>query len=815
MTVVNKAGSETRYTLQGINAGNAPTRGYAIENVGSVTSPDLAHYAGHVYGDTYSVDEMMRGAAVDPDTNYPTTEALYLFESPKANETFVIIKGEFNGVVGYHRLNLWDRKTETYYDITRNYHYIVSVNKIATAGYRTAQEAIAARASNRDVNYDIIVTDPYSHDIVSNGEQYLAVSNSALRIYQTGAMSNVVAAVLNYTVPNPGENTWSTGSITPKGTGLTIVGANNGTKLDLPLSDMKNREIKVNLASGFTSGSLEIRIGDLAKVIAITKSDNLPAVADEMEFDDCVVGDRTNSGSMRSSIRFTDESGMYQDKDNFNNIYTGSTGKLYALVSANIGYRNSVSERDGEFFVASAEDAGRTRIIFHQEKLDVYTQLVQIRPYTYVGTFHRAEETAERIIRIKPAKIDPKAVWIALVVVGQDFIELDTNDSPDPGIHKQYPYGYDENDPDNQAKWDAPQWKDAASIEANCQFKAEEKGKSVVSGTGDLIYFRVGMKSKLPGGATGKPRYGLIALIHSGGNHLIYVRQGEAADYLMRTQDPVTAGGTLMNTRPKAKQIIPFNLTVPDDKRNEKYYDIPVNGGAWTDYPSKGGYFLQGLSRRAYFPVGTATSVSWKPASESQAGKGEVCPPGYRRPEDGGAPNDGFVDGSEIRQSFWLNPKNGQASSSYDNMLRGYIADGYFDRRVMRVPNTKGHSNEGVADIYQSETITVDGAQKTFTIPTLVDEGAEIGYAGMLVYNPNNYASIFIPGNGSRSGQVRGGEVVGTGAQSNLWSSSYALTSQIWYLATGYYFSVFVFDNYRSVPGYEGFSIRCVKDVSD
>ena len=105
----------------------------------------------------------------------------------------------------------------------------------------------------------------------------------------------------------------------------------------------------------------------------------------------------------------------------------------------------------------------------------------------------------------------------------------------------------------------------------------------------------------------------------------------------------------------------------------------------------------------------------------------------------------------------------------------------------------------------------------------MVGKGAEVAFAGMLLYNPYTYASVFVPGTGSRFGQfsfgaLEEGRLIGTGAQSNLWTSTISGGS-MWYLATGYYLSSsgsgssFVFDNYQSIPGMEGFSVRCVRDI--
>lgn len=815
VTVDIKSG-DTKYKLLGANLSHVASKGYVFrEMAGSQADYGIGNYAGIVSGDTYSTDMMLSESA-----DGMTTPPLYVFDTPKGNEPSIIVKGNCDGVVGYIRLALWDSGKE-YYDITRNHQYIVNIKSISIAGYRTAEEAIANAPSNDLVGVDITVTDPSAHDIVSNGAQYLGVSNSSLIIYNGGVVDNLLATVCTYTCSGDWVKNGYKGIITATGEGLALADGSKENQFELSTVDQATQNINIKCDKDFQTGTVTLHIGNLSKMIHIEKRDSLSATPDELLFEGVTVGDQKESG-VRDEIQFSDESGKYNLQKQQGNLFFSNTGRLYVLVSANVGYGTNLRKRTGEFYIASSEDDGRTKVAFTQKKLDVYSELAQIRPYTFVGTFHRADETAERIIRIKTTdKVGSK--WKAIVVVGQDFIELDGNPSPDDGITR-YAYGVENIDNPNAGTKDNAKWTAAADVETYCQFSNDEHGKVLISGEvtkeTPCIYFRVGMKSELPGGATGKPRYGLIALLHATGTHMIYVRQGEADDYLLRPSDPITGGDAVGQSRIKAVKISPFNLTLEKSLRDvpTKYFDF-LNGekADFTDYPSQGGYFFQGYPSRAYYPIGTATEVSWQNTSKDKAK--DIFPDNYRLPKDGVDNNSGAVIGSEMRQSFWLNPSNGREKSSYDNMLRGYIADGYYDRRPMRIPNTQNHQNEGANNIYTSET--VDGS--IYKIPTLVGEGAEIGYAGMLLYNPYNFASIFIPANGSRFGSLENmswGQVVGTGAESNLWSGTY-LNSNAWYLATGYY-SVpdaswtsyswkFVFDNYNSSVN-EAFSLRCVKD---
>lgn len=788
VTVKNKS-ANPHYEMQGSNLGNAPTQGTVFANIKDIST--IAHYAGPVSAGDYSVDHMMRGVSDDKST----TEPLYMFESPETNETFVIIKGVYDGVTGYHRLNLWNRTDKKFLQIKRNYQYIINIGKIVTCGYSTASEAIKNPASNRDIDYEIDVVDPSSHDIISNGEQYLGVSNSALIIYKTGDLNGIVATKISYTT----SPDWTSGTITAIGEGLTLSKTNSKSQ-PMNSGPIKDLEIKINCSPAFQSGSLVLHIGDLAKVITITRNSNLSAIPEEMEFKNLIVGDCSESGAMKSYIRFSGESSIYGKHET--DIFTSSTGDLYTLVSANVGYRD-LKERDGEFYVSSARDGGRTKVTFHQNKLNVYDDLAQIEPFTYIGTFHRWNQTAERIIRIKTINTDANSHWTAIVIAGDDFIEMDTERSPDTGI-TMYPYGCD--NIENPTDIDHANWTTDDEIEANCQLS---DGKIRVSGSGVNIYFRVGLKSKLSGAAA-QPRYGLIAVIHKGGNHLIYVRQGEEADYVMRPTDPMP--NILATNRPDAVKISPYNLTVPDDKKVLKFYDVPQNGGVWTDYPSQGGYLFMGTSRRAYAAVGaTKNDINWNLNKEWPLV--EICPSGFRRPNDGVHGNTGIIEGSEMRQSFWLNPQIGVANSNLSNIIRGYIADGYFDRHPMRIPNTQGRTNEGEMNIFES--ITTGG--KRYKVPSLVGDGAYAGYAGALIYNPFNYASIFCPATGYRD--FMGGRLMSTGINISLWSSTSATASNIpvnmYYIAIGYVpgkGEQYIFDNYSSTANQNAFSLRGVKE---
>lgn len=119
---------------------------------------------------------------LNPD-NSDETLPLYAYESLKGNETFVVVKGTYNGTDGYYRINmvLPDKKEEVL-PLLRNYYYRITITRVHKTGYATAQEVIDNPVEN-GVETTIEVVDPYSHEVISDGTHYLGVSNSEYWIY--------------------------------------------------------------------------------------------------------------------------------------------------------------------------------------------------------------------------------------------------------------------------------------------------------------------------------------------------------------------------------------------------------------------------------------------------------------------------------------------------------------------------------------------------------------------------------------------------------------------------------------------------------
>ena len=353
-----------------------------------------------------------------------------------------------------------------------------------------------------------------------------------------------------------------------------------------------------------------------------------------------------------------------------------------------------------------------------------------------------------------------------------------------------------------------------------------------VTGSGTAINFRIGIRAcalveghNAPASATAAPRYGQVIVTHNNNatTHIIWVRQGEAADFIMRPPthpsggDPMTVAGIGITNenRNAARRISPYNLTAQTLNQSvgtRAQQTDPVwlanaanNRSRFTQYPTQTGAFWQwgqtGVTiRRAWSPIG-APVAGWSNvdmpnfwgAPQNHHILHEVCPPGYRRPADGtltanmeitniGAAN---MRLSELRQSLFLNPQNNTASS-VTNSVWGYYADGFFDRRT--ITNLTG------------------GVPTAATAHTVDWNTTNIAHRGTLFFNPASGASVFLPAAGGRSGIGALGNV---GTVGYFWSS----TASVWALPTASYLLLqsgnsHVLHAYRRA----GFSVRCVAE---
>lgn len=449
-------------------------------------------------------------------------------------------------------------------------------------------------------------------------------------------------------------------------------------------------------------------------------------------------------------------------------------------------YSAGTTPRTGTFAVR-AGNITKTIRVTQFPPTDMITDEV-VAANSYIGAFWKADQTGERLINI--ASVPDVGDWTAIVAEGEEWIHLDTRMTTDPNVG--WRSGADES---AVANGNDPGFDETHIVGGNLK---------CVEGTVDSsdpgIYFRIGLNSAHTGPAPA--RYGVVLLSYA--NHTkmqrIWIRQGEDADYLFGYDDPVSGE---ISRRTTTVPISPYNLTAETLNAQAGLNGAGPNPGIFTDYPSQVGAYWQWASadnpRYAWDPY-SLSAPGWSLAYEeglwsALKAEHETCPEGYRRPSDG--PIDAYVGvganfdytpeallQSEIRQSLLVAP----TSSSWwpftynTNYVRGYYADGFFDRRAVT---------------YDSRT-WIDGVSIG---------NRNIANTGGLFYNQKTGASLFIPMVGRREGDVNFDVVdADTGAITNpstldeyYWSATAQRSGAAW-----------GFVGYPMMSC--GLAIRCVKD---
>ena len=345
----------------------------------------------------------------------------------------------------------------------------------------------------------------------------------------------------------------------------------------------------------------------------------------------------------------------------------------------------------------------------------------------FVGAFWRNDQEGERLIRIPHG-----SGWTA--IASHDWIMLDTEESADENV------------------WNLPDQPQPANMSLDVNdllHRLPATAGGIVRGNGE-IYFRIGMRSRLPQGAM--PRYGQGILTHNNNrySHIIWIRQGEIADYLM---EDVGDGA-----RPYAVRFSPFNLT------GASFGVVGYRGGIPAAYPSRAGAFwtwagLTSVPPTAFAPIGgfglsiIPTNLSWFNALSAVH---ESCPPGYRRPDTD----------NEFRQSLISNLTPHVATNAQilaTNMTWGYYADGWFDRH--------GRTAAPAGGLFQvrpaSSTVHGTGTQVA----------QNVAYIGRLFFNPRTNASLFFPATGTFRGGDNQGDLAHPAMGATYWGGQPAEAS--------------------------------------
>ena len=367
------------FVLESISLYNAPVAGYVFPEMDESKTLLRYNYAENLI-QTWNGESK-------------TTGDILCYEAPmQADVTadkkpFVILKGKYDGHDGYYRCDFVQTTGVTVVELAllRNCIFTFNIKNVERAGYSTIEEAILNTAGNA-IKYNVFVEDLFSTEMVSNGEQYLGVSNSEIVVHSDHdvAAANVLAVTVSYTTKatwtNPGKISYSNG-ITPL----------SGTVLPLPQGRSPNirqdMDVYISLSDEVTTGKLVFSIGDLRKEVTVRRS-KLPAGTpmtynggyvelthqEETQNKPILLAEILNP-HLNTWVRLatSEDRGVARSKIVLKHGLDGQpTEKLYVHVWGNEeAIYTHDSNPKGYFYISYANDHGRTRYCVIKEVTEV------------------------------------------------------------------------------------------------------------------------------------------------------------------------------------------------------------------------------------------------------------------------------------------------------------------------------------------------------------------------------------------------------------------------------------------------------------
>lgn len=194
---------------------------------------------------------------------------LYVYETHSlSNDTYLVIRGHYKGESFFYKMALVNNDQHVL-DILRNTEYIFTITSVRGRGFISMADAKASLASNTNLDYSILVQEESSYEIVSNNEYYLGVTNSHFEIYASAASGTAYVAfslITDCKSESIGERTITATS------GLRIVSPVDGM---IPVSTTLPSQVKIEMLAGFTSGEIELRLGNLRKTVTVKRREQV------------------------------------------------------------------------------------------------------------------------------------------------------------------------------------------------------------------------------------------------------------------------------------------------------------------------------------------------------------------------------------------------------------------------------------------------------------------------------------------------------------------------------------------------------------
>ncbi|MDR0333361.1 MAG: hypothetical protein LBI15_07825 [Dysgonamonadaceae bacterium] len=632
----------------------------------------------------------------------------------------LVVGGRYagNSITTYYRIDFED--ASGFMHLVRNHQYEVEIQSVSDSGFPTPEEAFRARKVNMKVN--IVEWNESVHNVVFDGQNFLSVSQNYFELsgeaHNTSSADNILKVATDYptgwsaivygnkagtmSVSNDKETGLPWLSISPNsGTGN---GATTDIRLTTPVNNDDERTAYIHIKAGrltYVVTVVQLREVVLPGTITVSPSEWLIPYTVPSNFPygiivTCKKFDGTEDPDAEWTLTSDNPSWLRMSLlppplVNFNTATASVNGKgsrtVVLYVTDNTGSTPRVAK-----LVLDSKPTEVACTVTQNPNLDNIPGegTPPAGTFTYVGTFWRAKETGERIIRVTDMNKEAsnRGAWTATVTWYSDKWKPEEGD----GIVLS-------TDMLSEAEL-AARGISFSTVIANNQISNAENyqviGTSTVSGVindeNPHLAFRIGLQKELSGYnvTTNPARYAVVLITYGTPAKVqkLFIRQGEGDDVF---------GGSRWSV---------YNLD---------------NGRVFMDYPTKAGFFYQWgygtntASRTAvpYPPIGAAVGWTTNNSSTTQFSLNSAAPTNYAVPtfDQARAMRDAYTLAAVDQKTCW-----------------GYYADGWFDRR--KIENAPGTDSTPVSSV----SITNN----------------DIAYMGRLLLNTKTNATLFFPTAGLR-----------------------------------------------------------------
>lgn len=255
------------FVLEGITTViNIPRQGQLYNRDGTLLINNLVEYRGNA---SYSTD-IVSAEATSATEQSTESSPLYLYESnTQTNDSYLIIRGIYKGVSYFYK-TAFVNNNQNVMNISRNTEYEFTITSVKGQGFTSIEDAKISLASNSNLKFTTLVQDDSGYEIMTNNDYYLGVTNSHFELYTTGGTGDEYTAFTLITDcgrPFPEKRT-----ITSLTSGLEIVSPADGK---IPVGTTTPYDVKIKVAAGFTTGQIEIYLGNLRKIVTVTRKDRV------------------------------------------------------------------------------------------------------------------------------------------------------------------------------------------------------------------------------------------------------------------------------------------------------------------------------------------------------------------------------------------------------------------------------------------------------------------------------------------------------------------------------------------------------------